>query len=76
MNEEKLKCSIYQKPIDKNNGIPAANFHASAVKKCLPFIQILRVKIICSNSEENKQKINEVLLTYFESEDMAEQETV
>lgn len=68
MNKEKLKCSIYQKPIDKNNLIPAASFHASAMKKGLPFIQILRVKIICSNSDENKQKINEVILTYFESE--------
>lgn len=42
MNKEKLKCSIYQKPTDKDNLIPAASFHASPVKKGLTFIQILK----------------------------------
>lgn len=76
MIKEKLKCSIYQKPIDKNNLILAPSFHASTMKKGLPFIQNLRVKIICSKFNENKQKINEVSLTYFESEALEGGETV
>lgn len=75
MNKEKLKCSIYQKPTDKDNLIPAASFHASPVKKGLTFIQILKVKIICSNCDESKQKINEVPLTYFENEALEGGET-
>lgn len=42
--DKENKYSIYQKPIDKNNLIPAASFHASAMKKVLPFIQILKVR--------------------------------
>ena len=42
--DKENKHSIYQKPIDKNNLIPAASFHASAMKKGLSFIQILRVR--------------------------------
>jgi len=42
--DKENKYSIYQKPIDKNNLIPAASFHASAMKKGLLFIQILRIR--------------------------------
>lgn len=66
MNKDRFKSSIYQKPIDKNNLLYAESFHASAMKKGLPFIQILRVKIICSTTDGNKQKMNELPLTYFE----------
>lgn len=52
--------------------IPAA----PAMKVGLLFIHILRVKIICSNSDEHKQKINEVPLVYFESEALKGGETV
>lgn len=76
MNKEKLKRSIYQKPIYKNNLIPAPSFHAPTMKKGLPFIQNLSVNIFCSKSNENKQKINEVPLTYFESEALEGGETV
>lgn len=73
---KKLKYSIYQKTVEKNNLILAASFHASAMKKGLPFIQILRVKIICSKCNENKEKINEVPLTYFKSEALEGGETL
>lgn len=52
---KKLKYSIYQKTIDKNNLIPAASFHGSTMKKGLPFIKMLRIKIICSKHNENKE---------------------
>lgn len=52
---KKLKYSIYQKTVDKNNLIPATSFHGSAMKKGLPFIQVLRIKIICSKHNENKE---------------------
>lgn len=76
VKNEKLKCSIYQDSIDSNNLILAASFHESAMKKGLTFIQILRVKIVCSNSDENEQKINETHLTYFESEALDRGESV
>lgn len=56
--------------------IPVASFHASAMKKGLLFTQILKIKIICNNSDENKQKINEIPLIHFESEALKGGETV
>lgn len=46
------------------------------MKKGLTLIHILRVKIVCSNSDEKEQKINEVRLTYFESGSLEEGESV
>ena len=52
--EYSIKTSLYQKPTDRHNFLHQKSYHPFSTKKSLPYSQALRIRKICSSSEDEK----------------------
>ena len=53
--EYSIKTSLYQKPTDRHNFLHQKSYHPFSTKKSLPYSQALRIRKICSTSEDEKE---------------------
>ena len=56
-----MQTTLYKKPTDRQNYLHAKSAHPVSLKKRIPYSQALRMKRVCSTSDECKKRPNDLV---------------